>query len=125
MSILKSKITLLVSVTLIAVFGALLCKTYYKERGIQAGIRDLEKNIAAAEEKNKELADLVQYFTDPAHLEKEARMRLNVKKPDEEVLVIPSIPPAPTPTPAPVVQKKFSERAIEFLQGLFTVERHY
>jgi len=71
----------------VAVFGLLLFRAMEKERSIRMDIAELEAAIERAEEKNKELIAIADRYSRPEFLEREARLRLNLKMPDEEVIV--------------------------------------
>lgn len=85
-------------------------------------VQRLEASITDAEAKNQELAKLIDYFSKPEHLEKEARIRLNLKKPDEEVLVLPQETAHSTPPPSPVEKKQRSpaDMLANFFKSLFS-----
>lgn len=72
-----------------------------KKAELQGQIQLLQKEIQAAEEKNQQLKAGIAETQSEANLEKEAREKLNLKKPGEEVAVI--LPAKETP---PVEPKK-------------------
>ena len=51
-------------------------------------VNNLEQKIAETEKSNSELAKLLDYFKSDNYLEREARQRLNYKKPGEEVVFV-------------------------------------
>ncbi|MDO8558323.1 MAG: septum formation initiator family protein [bacterium] len=125
MAILRSKITIVVASGFTIMFGALGARAFMQERALRRDIAKLESGIAKAEEKNKELVHLVEYFSKPEQLEKEAKVRLNLKRPDEEVLALSSEPPyipSASGNPSMSVQTTtfpFSQ-IVDFFKSFFT-----
>ncbi|MDP3963818.1 MAG: septum formation initiator family protein [bacterium] len=120
----RSKLVLVAALLLAGAFGTLTWRLYHTDQALSEKIALLEQDIREAEEQNRQLSKLVEYFSTPDHLEKEARARFNLKKPDEEVLVIPSPAPLPDPTPSPIVMEtksKFSfDTVADFLRKLLS-----
>jgi len=48
----------------------------------------LKSEIEQLEGKNQQLAGLMEYFQEESYLEREARLKLNLKKPGEQVVVL-------------------------------------
>lgn len=86
--LLSSKIFLLVIVfvliSLIIAFG----RESYRKYELSKEIDDLETQIAQLENTNQQMANLMDYFKKESYLEKEARLKLNLKKPEEKVVII-------------------------------------
>ena len=64
-------------------------KESYRKYQLQKEINQLKSEIERLEGENQKLSDLIKYFQDVSFLEKEAREKLNLKKPGEEVVIIP------------------------------------
>jgi len=60
----------------------------YRKYQLTKEINQLKSEIGRLEGKNQQLADLMEYFQEGSYLEKEARLKLNLKKPGEKVVVI-------------------------------------
>ena len=60
----------------------------YAKIVVRNEIEGLKQEIEKIEQKNKELASLIELFKDPDIIELEAKRRLNLKKHGEEVVVI-------------------------------------
>ena len=60
----------------------------YRKYQLTKEINGLKSEIERLEGKNQQLADLMEYFQEGSYLEKEARLKLNLKKPGEKVVVI-------------------------------------
>lgn len=56
---------------------------------IDDDIKAAEEEISRLENKNKELNDFIEYLNTEAFLEQEARLKFDLQKPGESVLVIP------------------------------------
>jgi len=61
---------------------------YYKKYKINKEIEDLKAQIASAEKSNQQISEMIDYLGSKDFLEKEAREKLNMKKPGEEVVII-------------------------------------
>ncbi|OGZ36057.1 MAG: hypothetical protein A3I88_03295 [Candidatus Portnoybacteria bacterium RIFCSPLOWO2_12_FULL_39_9] len=61
----------------------------YRKYQITKEINALRTEISKLEGDNQRLDNLIKYFQDPSYLEKEARIKLNLKKPGEKVVVAP------------------------------------
>jgi cell division protein FtsL len=61
---------------------------YYKKYKINKEIEDLKTQIASAEKSNQQISEMIDYLGSSSFLEKEAREKLNMKKPGEEVVII-------------------------------------
>ena len=60
----------------------------YRKYQLTKEINGLKSEIERLEGKNQHLADLMEYFQEGSYLEQEARLKLNLKKPGEKVVVI-------------------------------------
>ena len=72
---------------------------FMQERAIEKRVEDLRGRIERAETDRRELTAELEYFGNPANLEKELRARFNYKKPGETMIVIvPNQTSSPTGT---------------------------
>jgi cell division protein FtsB len=60
----------------------------YRKYQLTKEINTLKSEIARLEGTNQQLANLIEYFQQESYLEKEARLKLNLKKPGEKVVVM-------------------------------------
>lgn len=81
----------LILVAILIFFLVNLGRTSIKYFSIKNEINDLEKEIISLEKENIELTTKINYFQSDFYKEKEAREKMNLKKPDEKVIII--IPP--------------------------------
>ena len=80
-------IVLLGAVVLVAVAYA---RAYYQDYKIREEIRSLEDQVRTLETKKLESLDILKYVQSDAFVEETARTQLNLKKPGEQVVVIPN-----------------------------------
>jgi cell division protein FtsB len=74
----------LILIFLVVAFG----RESYRKYELSKEINDLEKQILQLESTNQQMANLMDYFKKESYLEKEARLKLNLKKPEEKVVII-------------------------------------
>lgn len=87
--ILSSKLSLLASLGLLILISVALGKVIYRRYLIEQEIGAIREEIEKAEGKNKELSDLISYFSTDAFREKMARQKLNLQRPGETVVALP------------------------------------
>ena len=83
-----SNIAILALVGITIWLGISSVKVLYAKIVVRNEIEGLKQEIEKIEQKNKELASLIELFKDPDIIELEAKRRLNLKKHGEEVVVI-------------------------------------
>ncbi|MBU2564512.1 septum formation initiator family protein [Patescibacteria group bacterium] len=66
-------------------------KESYRFFKVNQEIKDLEKRIEDLKKENQELANMEKYFESNDFLEKEARLKLNLTKPGEKLIIIKDI----------------------------------
>ena len=86
--ILSSKIFLFIVVFILIFLLIGLIKETYRKHQLTSEINELKSNIDKLEGDNQQLIDLMDYFKEDSYLEKEARIKLNLKKPGETVVVL-------------------------------------
>ena len=62
---------------------------FIRARKINEEIMTLQNEITVLQQKNTELGDLIKYFDSESYAERKARTELGMRKPDENVLIIP------------------------------------
>lgn len=82
----KSFITFLVVILVLVAIA--LGRESYRYFRISKQIKDLEKRIEELERTNEELARMEEYFQSEEFLEKEARLKLNLTKPGEKLIIV-------------------------------------
>ncbi len=83
----KKALLVLAALAVFAV-GSGLIQLVIRRRSVDADIARLEAEARELEGKNGEMTTLIQRFQTTAFLEREARLKLNMQKPGEEVIVI-------------------------------------
>ena len=68
--------------------GRAAWRGYDQRAAVGIQLNDLESKLASIEQENQFLASASAYFTSDEYLEKQARMKLNYKLPDEQVVII-------------------------------------
>ncbi len=85
---LSSRIFILFLLIILIFFGVIVIRKNREASHLDEKISQLKEEILSLEDKSKELANLIEYFNIPSHLEKEAKSRLNLKKEGEKVVII-------------------------------------
>lgn len=78
-----------VGLILLIFFGISFIREAVRSYEIQKEVSSLESEIQLLEERNAELASIVQYLNTDVYREKEARLRLNMQASGEQVVVVP------------------------------------
>ena len=65
-----------------------LIRLHPQKIAVEKHLDSLEDKIKEIERSNSSLAKLMAYFKSPAYLEREAKLKLNVRRPDENVVFI-------------------------------------
>ncbi|MEA2113078.1 MAG: septum formation initiator family protein [Patescibacteria group bacterium] len=86
--ILGSKIFLFAIVFILIFFIIGLGRESYHKYQLTKEINSLRLEIERLDGRNRQLANLMDYFKEESFLEKEARLKLNLKKPGEKVVII-------------------------------------
>ena len=81
---------LLVSIVALIILGLAFARDYKKKAQLESEIKSWQNKIATLEKKNQDLNSLIEYYTSDEFMEKEMRLRLGLKKPGEQVVVLPS-----------------------------------
>ena len=84
-----SKPVLIIEVVILILFGFNVGKEMLKKKAIEREVTALENEITSLESENTELEDLLQYVKTEEFAKREAREKLNLVGPGEEVIVIP------------------------------------
>lgn len=82
----KTFIVFLVIVLIIVIIG--LGRESYRYFRVNQEIKNLENKIANLEGRNEELLKMEEYFHSDEFLEREARLKLNLIKPGEKLIII-------------------------------------
>lgn len=87
-NILKSKIFTIAAVLAVAWLSLSVIKVRSHEGTLKERKEDLSQKSAGIESDNERIAKEIEYGKNPLFLEKEARMKLNLKSPEEEVFFV-------------------------------------
>lgn len=83
-----SKLVFVILFILIFFIFVEVLDVFKKRKEAENEIERLKNDNTALIEKKKEISGLIDYFQDKNFLEKEARRRLNLQKPDEKAVVV-------------------------------------
>jgi cell division protein FtsL len=98
--ILASRITLFFLLLAFIWLIVNVVNVYYRKYKINKEIEDLKAQIASADKSNQQISEMIDYLGSSSYLEKQAREKLNMKKPGEEVVIIePQKEPAASSSP--------------------------
>lgn len=86
-NILHSKIFLIFGLVIAFLISISLGKEVYRKYQIQKEISAMEEEIKKIDSKNQDMSKMIEYFKSEAFLEVEARKKLNMKKPEEKVVI--------------------------------------
>ncbi len=87
--ILTSKILLLFSLFILIFFSVNLVREIINRRDLNREIAKLEGQINSLTGRNSDLNSLIEYFKTNDFVEKEARTKLNLRKPGEKIIIVP------------------------------------
>lgn len=86
--------------------GSGLIKLVMQNNTVEADIARLEQEAAALEGRNGEIMELLRRFETTGFLEREARLKLNLQKPGEKVVVVEQVDGGELGNATPVVRIK-------------------
>jgi len=86
--ILSSKIFLFIAIFVLIFLLIGLIRETYRKHQLMGEINQLKSNVDKLEGDNQQLVDLIDYFKEDSYLEKEARIKLNLRNPGETVVVL-------------------------------------
>src|SRR3989344_4341659 len=84
----QSRIFMVMALVIIFFLAVSVAKLWPQKTVIEARLQNLEGKIGETEKSNLDLARLLSYFKSRSYLEREAKLKLNVRRPDENVVVI-------------------------------------
>jgi cell division protein FtsB len=87
-SVLQSKLFTALAALAIGFFLVLIFRLFPSFKTVSQEVKNLDKKIVETEKELSELEKLSNYFKNPAYLEREARLKLNYKRPGENVVFV-------------------------------------
>lgn len=84
----QSKLFTFLALVIITFFIFSIAKLWPQKTVIDARLENLKGKISETERSNTDLARLLEYFKSRSYLEREAKIKLNVRRPDENVVFI-------------------------------------
>ncbi len=104
--LLRSKITTLALAVFLVWFGLLSLNVDVRHERLRMSLDDMERKIRNTERSNTYMAQYGDYLKSEAFLEKQTRLRLNYKAPDEQVVFVYRAGSGETPVPQPALQAR-------------------
>lgn len=90
-AVITSRFFWAVAVLALGAIGYGLGKSIVRRLEIEHEVGVLQHDIDQLQSKNDELQRLINYFSTPEYKEREARLRLGLQKPGENVVIIPGL----------------------------------
>lgn len=84
----QSKFFTLLALAVLFFFAVSIARIAPQRTMINGRLRNLERKITETEKSNRNLTRLLGYFKSRAYLERESKLKLNVRRPDENVIFI-------------------------------------
>ncbi|MFH1111720.1 MAG: septum formation initiator family protein [Patescibacteria group bacterium] len=88
-SIITSRLFITIAISAIVIIGIAITKNLLRRAELSKEIKALSAKIQSYEQKNQELSDLMIFLQSTEFKEKEARLRYGLRKPDEQVVILP------------------------------------
>lgn len=88
--LLGSRIFLFFIILILIVLIVSIGRESFRKYQLAKEINDLQSKINQLDVSNQSLSNLLKYFKEDSYLEKEARLKLNLRKPGEKVVILPS-----------------------------------
>ena len=104
-SLIRSKPFLITAVFVLIYLLVILSRVVWQNYQVNLQVVLLENQVQTLKESNDELKAKILYYQTPSYLEKEARSKLGLQKPGEEVVIVPSAKPKQTTAPQKETQK--------------------
>lgn len=84
----QSKLCTLLAIIVIVFLGFALLRIQPQKVVVEKRVKSFQDKIMELEKSNVELAQLLDYFKSDAYLEREAKLKLNVRRPEEQVVFL-------------------------------------
>lgn len=86
---LKSKLSTILLIIVFCAVAFITTELYMQKRQVDSEISRLQDQSSNLKKDNQQLSELIKYLDTQEYKEKEAREKLNLKRPGEEVVVLP------------------------------------
>ncbi len=90
-SIATSRLFFTVALGALVAVSAGIINVAIRRNEIEREVETLKTELQQSESSNDELRRLIEYFSTPEYREREARLRLGLQKPGENVVVVPGV----------------------------------
>ncbi|MDO8463481.1 MAG: septum formation initiator family protein [bacterium] len=89
-TLLRSRAALLIGIVVVGFVLSAIVSEYRRKRAVEEEIRMIADTVSALEQQRVRLTDLLEQSETPEFIEREARLRLGLQQPGEDVLIVPS-----------------------------------
>jgi cell division protein FtsB len=116
-----SSIVNVVGAIIIVYLMVVLGQTVKRNYDLGRQIDDLKQQMTTLEDQKNELAYSLQYYKTDSFQDRQARAKLGLQAPGENVVIIPQKSPSPTPAPSsskPAARKSNLQQWFDFLGGV-------
>lgn len=121
-NIFHSKIFTVLSFVFIVFLGFLIVKNRPLVKSLDGNISSLEEKISEAELKTEELESDFSFFESDTYLERQARLKLNLKKPNEFIAYIIREEKISTASDEKIEERGLIQKTFDFISDLFKSE---
>ncbi|MFA5070197.1 MAG: septum formation initiator family protein [Patescibacteria group bacterium] len=87
--IISSKLFIITGIAVLIFFGVSLSKEFARRVEISQRVSSLNSEISSLEKRNTDLTALIDYLKSESYREREARLKLGLKKPGENIIILP------------------------------------
>jgi cell division protein FtsB len=88
--VISSRLFIVTGLAVLIFLGVSIGKELTRKVEVTQRVSSLKNEIASLEKRNTELSDLINYLNSESYREREARLKLGLKKEGEQVIIIPN-----------------------------------
>jgi len=88
--VISSRLFIVTGIAVLIFLGVSIGKELTRKVEVTQRVTSLKNEIASVAKKNTELSDLINYLKSESYREREARLKLGLKKEGEQVIIIPN-----------------------------------
>jgi len=81
-------IIIIILIILIVISGVELFFLFRNEKNLKNELVEISQKVQSLSKENQDLKAQIDYYSDPANLEKELKAKFNYRRPDEKMMII-------------------------------------